>query len=87
MSATSSQTPAPLSPDAPPQAPSAPDLDLDALEADLSQRSAADIVAWACDTFGDRAMLTTSFGVQAAVMLHLVTSVKPDIPVGFKVEV
>ncbi len=66
-----------------PAATALPTLDLDALEADLSRRSASDIVGWACDTFGDRAMLTTSFGVQAAVMLHLVTTVKPDLPVVF----
>ncbi len=62
---------------------SPPDLDLDAIEAKLSTVSAADIAGWAIDTFGDRAMLTTSFGVQAAVMLHLVTQVKPNIPVVF----
>ncbi|MEM1097224.1 MAG: phosphoadenylyl-sulfate reductase [Planctomycetota bacterium] len=76
MTTASSQ---PATPTAPPK----PELDLDALEADLSKRSAADIVGWASETFGDRAMLTTSFGVQAAVMLHLVASVKPDIPVVF----
>lgn len=60
-----------------------PALDLPAVEAKLSKVSAADITAFAIDTFGDRALLTTSFGVQAAVMLHLVTRVKPDIPVVF----
>ncbi len=58
-------------------------LDLDALEAKLSKIAATDIVAWAVETFGDRMILTTSFGVQAAVMLHLVTRVNADIPVIF----
>ncbi len=40
-------------------------------------------VQWAVDTFGDGLILTTSFGVQSAVMLHLVTRVVPEIPVVF----
>lgn len=80
--------PAPPTPQPPSAAPAPPPrddlrLDLDAVEAKLSAISADDIVRWASDTFGDRAMLTTSFGVQAAVMLHLVTRVRPDIPVVF----
>lgn len=38
---------------------------------------------WAVETFGGRLVLTTSFGAQAAVMLHLVTRIVPDIPVVF----
>lgn len=33
--------------------------------------------------FGDSLILSTSFGIQSAVMLHLATSVKPDMPVVF----
>ena len=57
--------------------------DLDAVEAELSQRSAQDIVRFALDRFGDRVLLTTSFGVQAAVMLHLVSTERPGVPVVF----
>lgn len=64
-----------------------PDLeslsDLDALHARLRACSPPDRVRWAVDTFGEGLVLTTSFGVQAAVMLHLVTRVRPDIPVVF----
>lgn len=51
--------------------------------AELESASAQDRVKWAYETFGDGLILTTSFGVQSAVMLHLVTSVLPEIPVVF----
>ena len=49
----------------------------------LETDSAVDRVRWAHEAFGDKLVLTTSFGVQSAVMLHLVTSQIPDIPVIF----
>ncbi|RME70069.1 MAG: phosphoadenylyl-sulfate reductase [Verrucomicrobia bacterium] len=49
----------------------------------LEQASAEERVRWAHERFGDRLILTTSFGVQSAVMLHLVTQIIPDIPVVF----
>lgn len=51
----------------------------DALEA----ASAVDRVRWAHEQFGDQLVLSTSFGIQSAVMLHLVTSLIPKIPVVF----
>ncbi len=50
---------------------------------DLEQVSAAERVRWALERHGDRLILTTSFGIQSAVMLHLVTQQAPDIPVVF----
>ena len=47
----------------------------------LATLPAEDLVRWTIDSYGDRAALTTSFGIQSAVMLHMVTSIKPDIPV------
>ena len=61
----------------------APPLDLDAVEAQLQQRSAQDIVRWALDRWGDSVLLTTSFGVQAAVMLHLVSREREGVDVVF----
>jgi len=58
-------------------------LDLDAVNRDLAQADAGQIVRWATDTFRDRLVLSSSFGAQAAVMLHLVTRVVPDVPVIF----
>lgn len=52
-------------------------------ELDLEIASATGRVAWAYRTFGEELVLTTSFGVQSAVMLHLVTTQIPDIPVIF----
>ena len=39
------------------------------------------IIQWAACTFGDGLVLSTSFGIQAALMLHLATQVVPDLPV------
>ncbi len=50
---------------------------------ELEQSSAVERVRWAYDQYGDQLVLTTSFGVQSAVMLHLVTSQIPEIPVVF----
>ena len=53
------------------------------LQSDLEAVDAVERVQWAVDRFGDRLMLTTSFGIQSAVMLHLVTKLAPNIPVVF----
>lgn len=50
---------------------------------DLESASAMDRVRWAHESFGDQLILSTSFGIQSAVMLHLVTQVVPEIPVVF----
>jgi phosphoadenosine phosphosulfate reductase len=51
------------------------------LSAELEGLSALDIIAWAVDEFGDGLALSSSFGADSAVMLHLATRVKPDIKV------
>lgn len=38
-------------------------------------------VAWCVENLPGQIVLSSSFGIQAAVMLHMVTQVKPDIPV------
>ena len=58
-------------------------LDLDKANSELSEKSASQITAWAHKEFGDGLMMSTSFGVQSAVMLHLVTRVVPNIPIVF----
>ncbi|MDQ8193339.1 phosphoadenylyl-sulfate reductase [Coraliomargarita sp. SDUM461004] len=50
---------------------------------DLEIASATERVRWAYQSYGDKLVLTTSFGVQSAVMLHLVTTQIPQIPVIF----
>lgn len=45
--------------------------------------TAEERVRWAVAEFGDKLILSTSFGIQSAVMLHLATRVAPQIPVVF----
>jgi phosphoadenosine phosphosulfate reductase len=45
--------------------------------------SAEERVAWALEHLPGEHVLTSSFGIQAAVLLHLVTRQQPDIPVVF----
>lgn len=47
----------------------------------LTPLSAAERVRWALENLPQNPMLSSSFGIQAAVMLHLVTQQQPDIPV------
>ncbi|YAI81605.1 MAG: phosphoadenosine phosphosulfate reductase [cyanobacterium endosymbiont of Rhopalodia sterrenbergii] len=58
-----------------------PGLDLQVTNKLLSNASAKNVVEWSATTFGDGLVMSTSFGIQAAVMLHLVTQVVPHIPV------
>lgn len=39
------------------------------------------LIEWAIDQFGVGLVMSTSFGIQSAVMLHLATSIREDIPV------
>ena len=47
----------------------------------LEKLSAEDRVAWALENLPGEYVLSSSFGIQAAVSLHLVNQVRPDIPV------
>ncbi|MEB3210384.1 MAG: phosphoadenosine phosphosulfate reductase [Leptolyngbyaceae bacterium] len=57
------------------------DLDLKALNHQLASFHTDEIVRWAHSTFGEGLVMSTSFGIQSAVMLHLVTQIHPTIPV------
>lgn len=57
--------------------------DLQALNARLEAASAHDRVAWAAEQYGEGLVMSTSFGVQAAVLLHIANEVVPGIPVIF----
>ena len=57
------------------------EFDLDAINQDLENADATDVVKWAAETCGEGLVMSTSFGIQSAVMLHLVTQILPDIPV------
>lgn len=58
-----------------------PALDLDALNPQLEAMDAEARVAWALEHGPGTHVLSSSFGAQAAVALHLLTVQKPDIPV------
>ena len=60
-----------------------PAVDTAAADRRLSGASPSERVAWAFKEYGNSLVLSTSFGAQAAVMLHLATQVFPDIPVVF----
>lgn len=49
----------------------------------LEKMSAPERVQWALDYLPAAAIMTSSFGAQSAVMLHLVTKIVPDMPVVF----
>ena len=55
--------------------------DLSRAIATLEDKSAPERIQWAVERFGDRLILSSSFGAQAAVCLHMATTIKPDIPV------
>jgi phosphoadenosine phosphosulfate reductase len=53
------------------------------LNAWLAGRSAAQRIAWGLESLAGAHALTSSFGAQAAVSLHLATSIAPTLPVIF----
>lgn len=48
---------------------------------DLTDATAEERVGWAAKNFGSRLIATSSFGIQSAVTLHMVTRQVPDIPI------
>ena len=60
---------------------SLPAVNVAAVNASLASASAEDRIAWAVAEFGNRLVLSSSFGAQAAVMLSLASRVMPDISV------
>ncbi len=56
-------------------------LDLETLNAELEYKTAEERLSWSLDTLGANIVLSSSFGAQAAVCLHLCTKLRPDIPV------
>jgi len=57
------------------------DSQLGSINPCLEKLSATERVQWALDYLPAQPILTSSFGAQSAVMLHLVTRLDPDIPV------
>ena len=53
------------------------------IASELEAKKAGERLAWLYETYGDRVVASTSFGLQAAVMLHLISTHAPKIPVVF----
>jgi len=53
------------------------------LDAELRHAHPRTVLEEAVATFGDKLALVSSFGAESAVLLHLVSKVKPDMPVMF----
>jgi len=47
----------------------------------LDDSEARKLIKWSKNIFGDRLIMTTSFGIQSAVMLHLTSKLIPHIPI------
>ena len=56
---------------------------VDCGNAAMAELGAAERVGWALAHLPEKAVLSSSFGIQAAVLLHMVTRQRPDIPVIF----
>jgi phosphoadenosine phosphosulfate reductase len=50
-------------------------------ERQLEDFPAEQLISWSVRTFGSRLVMSTSFGIQSAVTLHLVSRICPSIPV------
>jgi phosphoadenosine phosphosulfate reductase len=59
----------------------APTLDTVALNREFADADATRVIEWAARTFREGLVVSTSFGIQSAAFLHLVTQVVPGIPV------
>ena len=57
--------------------------DAELIATTLGAQKAGERIKWLYETYGDRVMASTSFGLQAAVMLHLISENAPKIPVAF----
>ena len=57
--------------------------EIDMWNNELASMDACSRIRWACQNFSERVVASTSFGLQSAVMIHLVTQVRPKIPIIF----
>lgn len=55
-------------------------LDLDKINAELQDKSALEIIEWTVKNHSSP-IVTTKFGPHSAALLHLISQVKPDMPV------
>ena len=53
------------------------------LDAELRHAHPLTVMESAIETFGDRLALVSSFGAESAILLHMVSRLKPDMPILF----
>ncbi|MCG8650087.1 MAG: phosphoadenylyl-sulfate reductase [Pirellulales bacterium] len=53
----------------------------DSMDAHFAGLTADELIQWGHEEFADTVAVSTSFGIQSAITLHLAVSIKPDIPV------
>src|SRR5690554_6793681 len=56
-------------------------IDLETVEELLSAQTPQQIIQWAVAQFGDGLVMSSSFGAESAVLLHMATQYQPDIRV------
>ena len=57
--------------------------DVEIIATSLEGKKAGERMKWMSESYGNRVMASTSFGLQAAVMLHLISENAPGMPVVF----
>ena len=60
-----------------------PLLDIDATNRVLETYDPARVVAWAARQFGDELVMSSSFGAESALLIHMATQVLPSIRIIF----
>ena len=58
-------------------------LDLEKINRELEAKKPEEIIAWAAREFSGRIAMTSSFGPESGVLLHMVSRVDPSVPVLF----
>ena len=56
-------------------------LDLETLNPVFERQQPQQIVDWAAAQFGDALVMTSSFGAESALLIHMATRAKPDIKI------
>ncbi len=58
-------------------------LDLEKLNEELESKKPQEMIAWAIQTFAPRFAMTSSFGPESGVLLHMASRIDPTLPVLF----
>ena len=58
-------------------------LDLEKLNAEFEKKKPEEIIAWAVKEFEPKFAMTSSFGPESGVLLHMLSQINPEVPVLF----